>query len=160
MKPTLAPFALALAAACAAPEPPVESPLWSVLGEADSWTILRIDPSPMDLYEVDGEAPPSDAAFHGYPELARTELADPDALRELLTGLEAGIAGNDSMVAACFNPRHGVIAESGGRRIDLLICFECLQIQVFDGEGENVEDALTTEAPAAVFNRVFTAAGI
>lgn len=171
MKTIAAPLlalAAALSLACAgSPEdpteqgdPPIGAELWSIVTGADALTIRRIHPVDARYMKSSGDELPSDVVFHGYPELGSTELTDPATITDLLDSLRAGIEGNDDTVAACFNPRHGLTAELDGRRVDLLICFECLQIQIHDETGENVEDALTTEAPAAVFNRVFAEAGI
>ncbi len=36
---------------------------------------------------------------------------------------------SDAYVIECFNPRHGLRLQIGGRTIDFLICFECQQVE-------------------------------
>lgn len=129
--------------------------LAQVLVEADSWTIyalnpgLPLEPSTveqlMDRWEVRGEA----------------VLHDPKDRARLARSLRAGIKGNDDTVAACFNPRHAIRAESERGVVDLIICFQCLQVYVYDGAtGERVGSELTTKAPRLVFDEIYTAAGL
>jgi hypothetical protein len=44
-----------------------------------------------------------------------------------------GLDEASNLLAACFNPRHGITVRKPGNSIDLLICYECLQVKVFDG---------------------------
>jgi hypothetical protein len=66
---------------------------------------------------------------------------------------------NDGRVAACFNPRHGIRASREGKTIDLVICFECLQVYVYAEEGRQ-GSFLTTSSPQPVFDQVLREAGV
>src|SRR5262249_6529154 len=70
--------------------------------------------------------------FHGYPVLGKTTLKKEDR-QKVLNALKKGIADSDGRVATCFNPRHGIRASHGGKTVELLICFECLQVDVYAG---------------------------
>jgi hypothetical protein len=118
----------------------------SVLEAPETLEVLSIDP------QSGWEDPPEDAIlFNDYVELGRAAVADEGLRRRIVQLLYEGIRENGDMVAACFNPRHGVRAVKGANTVDLLICYECLQIYVFvdDGErgscltGESVEPALS-----------------
>jgi len=50
---------------------------------------------------------------------------------ELVDLIDEAIGDGDP-VASCFDPRHAVSATRDGRRIDILICFECLSLIVYD----------------------------
>ena len=63
------------------------------------------------------------------------------------------------MVAGCFNPRHGIRLIGGGETTDLVICFECLQVQVFV-DGRRPGGFLTSASPQPAFDQVLLAAGI
>ncbi len=91
--------------------------------------------------------------------LGRTTVAD-QATRQTLNGaLRAGARENRGAVALCFKPRHGVHVVHEGKAYDLVICFEWMQTQVFDGE-RRVEGFLASEAPQPVFDEVLRAAGV
>ena len=72
--------------------------------------------------------------------------------------LYAGIDDNDSMIADCFNPRHGIHIVQGEQIIDYVICFECLQIKIYHGDKRSSE--LTSESPRGLFNQYLKDAGL
>ena len=81
-----------------------------------------------------------------------------DDKKAILAALRKGVADSDGMVAACFNPRHGIEATYEGKTVELVICFECLSISGWvDGERFSV---LTTGGPAGEFNRMLEAKGV
>ena len=125
-----------------------------IFAQADTWTLYATDPTPLPREQV------PDANFHGYAILGEAELSDSEARADLVTRLNAGIRANDDMVAACFNPRHGLRAETDAGSADLLICFECLQIYVYGDGEQHTESVLTSKLPAAAFNRVYENAGL
>lgn len=90
--------------------------------------------------------------------LGNATLSDPKAIARLSTALTEGIRESKGMVAACFNPRHALRFEQGGKPVTMIICFECLQAHV-EGAAD-LRGFLTTDRPNAVFDEVFSAAGI
>jgi hypothetical protein len=57
----------------------------------------------------------------------------------LADALRLGAEDNFGIAAGCFNPRHGLRLKGGGKSVDLVICFECLQVEVFvNGESAKV----------------------
>lgn len=44
-----------------------------------------------------------------------------------------GIESSKREVAACFLPRHGVRVTKPDKSFDLVVCFECRQLKLFDG---------------------------
>ena len=64
-----------------------------------------------------------------------------------------GIDENGGAVAECFEPRHGIRVVHGGHRYEFVICFECLQIRVYEDD-KQVESVLTSESPRGVFNAI------
>lgn len=62
--------------------------------------------------------------FQGCKVLRRADVTDPALRKQLVEQIVVAIGTSDSG-AACFDPRHGVRAKHGGRRVELLICFEC-----------------------------------
>src|SRR4051812_18265719 len=86
-----------------------------------------------DLYSLDpasrGEGP---KGLHGWKVLGKTTLQDKDVRARALAAIEKGVRDSDGSVAGCFRPRHGVRAVVDGKTVELVICFECLSLQVFE----------------------------
>jgi hypothetical protein len=95
--------------------------------------------------------------FHGWEVLGSTKIDDAKTRGQIVAALRKGVAESDGMVAACFNPRHGIRVQHGGKTIDLVICFECLSAAVYV-DGERSDGFLTTSSPQATFDRVLKAA--
>ena len=127
------------------------SELAEILRETEEWTIYALEP------EMDG---PVEDGFHGYAVRGQATIDSRSDRAQLSHALAQGIAGNQDMVAKCFLPRHGIRAAFGDRVYDLVICFECLQIHVFDGGEERVANVLTTGGPQRVFDHIYKAAGL
>jgi hypothetical protein len=102
--------------------------------------------------------PPPDH-FHGWRVLGRTTITDQATQRKLNEALRAGARENSGAAAACFNPRHGVHVTRADKTYDLVICFECLQVQAFEA-GQRTEGFLVSESPQPVFDEVLRAAGV
>ena len=125
-----------------------------VLETGERFILLSLDNLPM----MGGtSASPPRELFNGYGVLGRAEIRNAEERTELLRALYKGIAGSDGSVNSCFHPRHGISATLGGEAVDLVICFECLQIQTFTNHGEGVlapsAPVLTTRSPQRTFNR-------
>lgn len=110
------------------------------------------------LYSIDGnsypplEEPPADSPkFHRWPILGEADIAHADLRNELMDALAKGISESDGGMAKCFNPRHGLRIVENGQTTEYLICFECLQVQIYRG-GE-MDHELTSESPKDTFNR-------
>ena len=79
----------------------------------------------------------------------KAEITDRSEQRALLQALAHGASENDDHAMACFNPRHALHVEQGGRSTDFTICFECLQVETrgFDQGG-----FLTSASPEPTFD--------
>jgi hypothetical protein len=96
--------------------------------------------------------------FKGWRVLGSSVLDDPTA-RDVLAALERGIAENESWVAACFDPRHGIRARRGADEVDLVICFECAQVYLYSA-GQWMGSVPVTGSPEPAFDRVLSEAGV
>ena len=133
----------------------VPGPAHAILAAATSLEIISLYPYDHDL-EAQGlvDAP----KFFYYAELGRATLTDPAKLLAVVEAVYGGINDSDGMVAACFNPRHGIHAEVDGKPVDFVICFECLSMHIHV-EGER-NPARTTEAPGALLTKIWEEAGL
>lgn len=98
----------------------------AILEEAPQITVMALSPEEerVPLFSFRRKAVES---FHGY-RILRTIVIRGETKSALLGKLYTALA-EDAEPARCFNPRHGIRANSGSRSVDLLICFECRQIK-------------------------------
>ncbi len=94
--------------------------------------------------------------FHGYLILGSTEVKGQKKM-ELLGKLYTAIAANADP-AKCFLPRHGIRATDGERSVDLVICFQCRQIQSYVNGREG--GGLVSDAPQKYFDEVLRQARV
>lgn len=134
--------------------PPVPTGVLAHLVTSERLELIALHPSPRDFTSLDGLE-----LFHGYPVLGRaelTELRDRDAV---LFMIEGGIEDSDGRVADCFKPRHGLSITKNGVTTDLVICFECHQIEVFE-DGVEVPGHLTSARFAMHVTHSYTSHGL
>lgn len=147
----LAAFVLILVAGCGRKLPP------------ETRRVLLDGPS-IELYSLGGKErairgmTPS-TVFHQFQVLGSLSITDAATRRRLFDALETGVKENESIVSACFNPRHGIRVTHEGHIYDILICFECLKGYTYR-DGTLIEDFLTSSSPMDAFNAPLEAAGI
>ncbi len=122
----------------------------AVLEKADTLELLSLSP------EKPGKKD-DPKTLHGWTILGKTALKDAAVRSKVLNAVKKGVADNDGSVAKCFQPRHALRATHGGQTVALLICFQCLQIRVYDGDTSGV---LTTRSPEPVLDKVLKDAGV
>jgi hypothetical protein len=124
----------------------------AVLDKADQIVLFSLEPD--DRKKVkDG--------FHGWMVLGQTTVKDADVRSQILTALYQGIAKSDGNGAKCFDPRHGIRATADGKRVDLVICFECNWVYVYYDNDENRQHvAVTTREPQVVLDKTLKNAGV
>jgi hypothetical protein len=122
---------------------------WEILDKAEYFELLSLNPR--------WERQPPKANFYGYRVLGKAEVTDAGIRKQLLSELKRGVLENQGAIAACFNPRHGIHATYKGKQADLVICFECLQIQL---NGVATGEFLVTDKPKALFDKTLQGLGI
>lgn len=121
----------------------------AVLDKADEVEVLSLDPDkPKDKPKDD---------FHGYKVLGKTTVKKDDK-KAVVEAICKGIADSGLKTALCFNPRHGLRATHDGKTVELVICFECLFVEVFPGD--RCSNVRTTSTPQKVFDKVLTDAKV
>jgi hypothetical protein len=145
----------------------------AILDGSEQFVLVSVDPTPRTL-KVDLDAAlnkrkeqvstnasaKSDGReyFHDHRVLGRTEIKEPKRKGELLAALYRGVEDPRASPAACFNPRHGIIAVAGTNRVELLICFECDSGAEFSDSGQRW--FLIGKQPQELFSRTLTEAGV
>lgn len=126
----------------------------TVLEKAEQFELISLNPR----RESDDKDKKAADKFHGWMILGQTALKDAETRKKVLASLSKGIEENDGSVAACFNPRHGLRATHGKKTVELVICFECFQIEVYvDGKKTSV---LTSESPQPVLDKILSEAKV
>jgi hypothetical protein len=118
--------------------------LRTLLEKAESVQLVSLDPTREDM-------PPKDA-FHGWKVLGSTFVKGTNKER-LVRAFKQGVEDSDGAAAGCFNPRHGIRVTDKDRVVDFVICFECLQVSLFD-KGHKEKGFLTTGSPQPVFDKI------
>ncbi len=81
---------------------------------------------------------------HGYPVLGTVTLSSADDLEEIRAAIRdldrAGQAWN-GLIAGCFTPRHGIRLTTSSGVSDLLICYECHSVTIFEGSSSAEQTA-------------------
>lgn len=122
----------------------------AILEKADQIEVYSLDPNPSkDAKE----------AFHQYPVLGKVVVKDDKTRKALVAALMEGARENEGYTKFCFDPRHGIRATVDGKSLDLVICFQCLQVHGYLGAKEDAGFA-TTGSPEPTLDRILTAAGV
>jgi hypothetical protein len=118
------------------------------LARADGVEVLSLDPERQKEKPTDG--------FHGWKVLGRTVVKDEETRKKVLAAFQKSIEESEGLRAACFKPRHGLRLHHQGKTLDLVICFECFQVHVDEGN----EGFLITASAQPVMDKVLVDAGV
>jgi hypothetical protein len=110
----------------------------------DSYTMELFSLNPADQHRL----PEND--FHGWESWGSAKLSEIDA-KELLQGLLEGI-DSGGLQAVCFSPRHGLRITTSTKSLDILICYECLSIVVYERDKYTMSISTSSE-PLKLFNQ-------
>jgi len=98
--------------------------------------------------------------YYNHAILGRVAIADRATRERLNSELAAGARLSDGRVMACFNPRHAIrVTGADGVVTDVVICFECRQVQV-RRDGKQIGWFPTDASPQAAFDEVLRRAGV
>jgi len=119
-----------------------------VLQKSDSFELLTLDGSQGWFWSAEEEKSPDPAKFHHVAVLGRQRVSGPAMRDSLINALDQSVRHDNGRRAGCFNPRHGIRATVGGETIDLLICFECEGLVIFEGGRQTTLHIDDTPGPA------------
>ena len=103
----------------------------------------------IELYSLDpagGKLPKDADGFYGWKVLGKTEFKDEATLKKVRSAIDKGVAQSKG-VAGCFNPRHAIRATVKDKTVDLVICFECLWMEVHVGDKKHAVWTSTSPQP-------------
>jgi hypothetical protein len=124
--------------------PPLPQVTWNYVAKADRLTVYSLSP------EAAGSSEGCDR-LHGYPILSQADVAD-SRIAEVYMSLRAG-EEEGTLGVRCFIPHHGVRATCGEKTLDLVVCFQCTNMAVFESsESENCVWADMSGSPWALMN--------
>jgi len=121
----------------------------AILEQADHFELLSLNPS----YQQKA----AEGDFHGHRVLGTAAINDDETRKKLVSTFKGAVAENQGIVAACFNPRHGIRVTRNEKHEDFVICFECNQVQVF---GEVRGEFLITGSAQPLFDSVLHSSGV
>ena len=96
--------------------------------------------------------------FHGYRIIGQISVTDPIQRRQVATVVRQAARTYIADTKCVFSPRHAVRLSSGAHTYDFLICFECLQMEVYSDD-QRVADLSIGGSPD-VLNRILHSARI
>ena len=150
---TLAVLVLALGTTTHAEDKPSSKDLKALFEKAETLELYSLDPG------TDVKEPDATKGFHGWKILGKTAIKDAKTRKKILAAHVPGYRsqrwyGREVLHSA----RHGLRATVDGKTADVVICFQCLQIQFIVGEASKTET--TTNTPQKVLDEVLTAAAV
>lgn len=128
-------------------------PVAEALAAPDELVLYSLEPGKF------GDKDGAPNTFHGHTILGRTEVTDAKTQKRLVDALKRGVSDHDGSVAACFIPHHGLRVRKGDQVIDLVVCFKCAQVNVYEN-GTRGEGVLISTSPRATFNEVLKQAKV
>ena len=102
--------------------------LHSAIESADEVILYSLDPKRADL--IDHSPEHLAKLFNGYLTLGQALIDDASERRALVDSLYRGLADSPRIVELCFDPHHGLRIRKGSQNLDVVICFQCHQIQL------------------------------
>jgi len=142
--------ALILLAGCRA-KPGAEIP-----DHPDSITLFSIDGTENWKGKTTGET------LYGCPVIGSVEVTDPDQRREVIAAVKSAIRNPPEQRLGCWMPRHVLRVTAKGKRIDVVICFECHSYRSYHAETESARAGGGQIAPEAesLLNGILAKAGV
>lgn len=97
--------------------------------------------------------------FHGQTIYGSRRFTDEDHKSRIRKAIiDSAPVIENPFAAACFWPRHGVRFTAGDKHLDLVICFQCVNMQIYSPQRE--DSIQVTSAGKSVLNRILNAEGI
>ena len=110
----------------------------------------------LELFSLDPNwaQKPKGEHLRGWRILGRTRVENPATRDRLITALERGVQEYSGTAAKCFNPRHGIRASYAGATVEMVLCFECFQAEVYPLPESQFHRFLVSSSPQPLFDSV------
>ena len=149
---------LALPVICQQPQTALPAAIVSLIQEAESIELFALDaytrdndPEHFDKHAI------SASKFHGQSIYGSHVFSDLASIARIKKAIFDSTQA-DIHPAACFWPRHGLRFLSGPKRLDLVICFQCHQMEIYTSTGD--EAATVMSAGESTLNSLLAQQGI
>jgi len=109
----------------------------------------------VELISIDPSSRQAKGTYYYWKELGRTKINSASVRKTIVANLNDAINKSDGTVAACFNPRHAVQAVYNEKKYEVIICFECLSLEVRI-DGKETESHTITRTHSEFFNKLLT----
>jgi hypothetical protein len=131
------------------------------IADATILEVLSLDPEP-GLPDAEGNASAvkEDPAFHGWPFLGRSTSISREDQAALLKELGAMFADPPEVTIACHLPRHALRLQTPTGDLDVLICFECSNLEIYDAAGIQLVFTAFQGADEELWYEIFERSGI
>ena len=129
-----------------------------VLREPESLEILTLDPLPIEARGPARRTVPAEREFNGFEIREHVPLRKRDERHELVALVFKGILESDGSAKAGFSPSLGLRAVREGQVVDLLMCYDCQQIDVI--ASANVTHIRTASNVASDIEALFRKHGL
>jgi hypothetical protein len=129
------------------------------LEKASSFELYSLEPrADPNTYKVDFDPNGPGERLHGWRVLGKTTVTDESTRRKLIDALKDGMS--DVTVTKCFWPRHAIRRIDNGNPVDLLICFECGNVELYrDGKRVGKTEGVASSLQST-FDEVLRDAGV
>jgi hypothetical protein len=121
--------------------------IYQLIDHAEQFRLFSVDPTDPDSLPAEKKKA-SVETFHGYLVLGQLAADSPMIKDRVRAALTAALTDLDpGPPAMCFEPRVGVRLMSGGRQLDILLCFQCLT-SAFYLDGSELHGPLASKGEA------------
>ena len=144
-----------------APAPSAPSFPLARLANATILEVLSLDPEPGEPdAEGNASAVKEGPAFRGLPYLGRSTTISKGDEAALLKELGTMLADPPEIAIACYFPRHALRLQTPTGDLDVLICFECSNVKIYDAAGTQLVFSAFQGAHEDLWYEIFERSGI
>ncbi|MFT3882538.1 MAG: hypothetical protein QM703_23160 [Gemmatales bacterium] len=97
--------------------------------------------------------------FYGFAVLGKTQVKVAGIRRQIVAAFQQAIDESEGLAAACFKPRHGFRVAYEKKTFEFVICYECMQIAVYE-DGKLLKRLFTTGNAQGILDRALRDAGV
>jgi hypothetical protein len=145
------------------PDPALRAPSFPVerIAGATILEVLSLDPEP-SVPDAGGNASAvkKGPAFHGWPYLGSSTTISKEDQAALLAELGTMFTDPPEVTIACHLPRHALRLQTPTGDIDVLICFECSNLEIYDAAGTQLVFSAFQGADEELWYEIFERSGI